>query len=174
MKKNHQERSPGRHRFFVSFVTIVLGSLLSACSSGLQVRSDSDPAADFSLYHAYNFFYPMGVEGGYNSPIFGEHFRAAIGREMGQRRGRSIRRPGHRVVAVASVPPLGHRVRPGERELDLQPGSNAAPGNRIAPGTLEGVSLSPAASLRDAGVGDSRRHSPHRSGPGSTDPGSPL
>lgn len=94
MKKNHQERSPGRHRFFVSFVTIVLGSLLSACSSGLQVRSDSDPAANFSLYHAYNFFDPMGVEGGYNSPIFGEHFRAAISREMDQRRYRKMDIPG--------------------------------------------------------------------------------
>ena len=94
MKKNHQGRPPGRSNFFAFVVTIFLCSLLSACSSGLQVRSDSDPAADFSQYHAYNFFDPMGVEGGYNSPIFGEHFRAAISREMGQRRYRKIDYPG--------------------------------------------------------------------------------
>jgi hypothetical protein len=70
-------------------VTIFLGILLSACSSGLKVRSDSDPSAKFSQYNSYDFFDPMGVEGGYNSPVFGEHFRAAISREMGQRRYRN-------------------------------------------------------------------------------------
>ncbi len=68
--------------------------MVSACSSGLQVRSDSDPAADFSRYQSYDFFDPMGVEGGYNSPIFGEHFRAAISREMGQRAYRKTNSPG--------------------------------------------------------------------------------
>lgn len=94
MKKNHQVRPLGRRLLIVLLVILLLGSLLSACSSGLQVRSDSDPAADFSQYHAYNFFAPMGVEGGYNSPIFGEHFRAAISREMGQRRYRKTDSPG--------------------------------------------------------------------------------
>ncbi len=36
----------------------------------------------------------MGVEGGYNSPVFGEHFRAAISREMGQRGYRKTDSPG--------------------------------------------------------------------------------
>lgn len=85
MKKDHQARPFGWRHFFVFLVTIVLGGLSAACSSGLQVRSDSDPTANFSQYNAYNFFDPMGVEGGYNSPVFGEHFRAAISREMGQR-----------------------------------------------------------------------------------------
>ena len=35
----------------------------------------------------------MGIEGGYNSPIFGEHFRAAISREMNQRRYRQENQP---------------------------------------------------------------------------------
>jgi hypothetical protein len=94
MKKNHQARPFGRRHYFVFLVTIFLGSLLSACSSGLQVRSDSDPGANFSQYNSYNFFDPMGVEGGYNSPIFGEHFRAAISREMGQKRYRKTDAPG--------------------------------------------------------------------------------
>jgi len=94
VKKNHQVRPFGRRHFLLFLVTIFLGSLLSACSSGLQVRSDSDPTANFSQYNSYNFFDPMGVEGGYNSPVFGEHFRAAISREMGQKRYRKTDSPG--------------------------------------------------------------------------------
>ena len=60
--------------------------LLSACSSGLAVRSDIDPTVDFSRYTTYNFFEPMGIEGGYNSPVFGEHFRASISNELAGRR----------------------------------------------------------------------------------------
>ena len=59
--------------------------LLSACSSGLQIRSDIDPTADFSQYRTYNFFEPLGIEGGYNSPIFGEHYRASISSELARR-----------------------------------------------------------------------------------------
>ncbi len=86
MKNHRPERLTGMLPFSVLVRAIFLAGLLSACSSGLQVRSDSDPTADFSQYQGYDFFDPMGVEGGYNSPIFGEHFRAAISREMGQRR----------------------------------------------------------------------------------------
>jgi hypothetical protein len=85
LKKNNRGRSFGRCHFFAFLVTIFLGGFLAACSSGLQVRSDSDPGADFGRYRSYDFFDPMGVEGGNNSPIFGEHFRAAISREMGRR-----------------------------------------------------------------------------------------
>ena len=49
------------------------------------MRSDIDPAADFSQYATYNFFEPMGIEGGYNSPVFGEHFRASLSRELAGR-----------------------------------------------------------------------------------------
>ena len=67
--------------------------MLSACSSGLTVRSDSDPSANFSQYQSYNFFDPMGIEAGYNSPIFGENFRAAISNEMRQKRYRKTDSP---------------------------------------------------------------------------------
>ncbi|MGD9021447.1 MAG: DUF4136 domain-containing protein, partial [Lysobacterales bacterium] len=67
--------------------------VLSACSSGFTVRSDVHPDADFSRYATYGFFDPMGIEGGYNSPVFGEHFRAAISGEMERRGYRSAARP---------------------------------------------------------------------------------
>ena len=59
--------------------------LTGACSSGLEVRSDEDPSANFSQYRSWNYFDPMGIEGGYNSPIYGELFREAITREMKER-----------------------------------------------------------------------------------------
>jgi len=78
------------------FAMVVAGLLLimlTACSSGLTVRSDSDPNADFSRYTTYNFFDPMGIEGGYNSPVFGEQFRAALTGEMNRRGYRLSDRP---------------------------------------------------------------------------------
>ena len=82
MKKNHPFRSVGR----LYFLFIVMSVVLTSCASGLTVRSDIDPTVDFSQYKTFNFFEPMGIEGGYNSPIFGEHFRSAIGGEMARRR----------------------------------------------------------------------------------------
>lgn len=64
---------------------LLLTILLSACSSKLTVRTDEDTRADFTRYSTFNFFDPMGIEGGYNSPVFGEHFRDAISREMRQK-----------------------------------------------------------------------------------------
>jgi hypothetical protein len=75
-----------KHLARFAALSFLLPALLTgACSSGLAVRSDEDPSADFSQFRTYNFFDPMGIEGGYNSPVYGEHFRAAITREMGER-----------------------------------------------------------------------------------------
>lgn len=63
----------------------LLALLLTGCATGLEVRSDEDPSANFARYRTFNFFDPMGIEGGYNSPIFGELFREAITRELTQR-----------------------------------------------------------------------------------------
>lgn len=89
---NTGRSSPGCDRKWIALLFLTT-ALVSACSSSLQVRSDIDPAADFSQYRSYDFFDPMGIEGGYNSPIFGEHFRAAISREMNQRRYRQDSKP---------------------------------------------------------------------------------
>ena len=72
---------------------VLLLAMLTACSSGLTVRSDIDPNTDFSRYSTYNFFDPMGIEGGYNSPVFGEQFRAALTGEMNRRGYRLSDRP---------------------------------------------------------------------------------
>ena len=85
MKTTYQERPDGRKYFLTAVAGLLVLALLSACSSGLTVRSEIDPNADFRQYKTFNFFEPMGIESGYNSPIFGEHYRAAIGGEMNRR-----------------------------------------------------------------------------------------
>jgi len=75
-----------RHAGSLALLPLLLLLLLTtACSSGLTVRSDEDPGANFSQFRTYNFFDPMGIEGGYNSAVFGELFREAITREMNMR-----------------------------------------------------------------------------------------
>ena len=93
MKNSLPVRSLNRHRISLVVVVLLLGGMLSACSPGLTVRSDIDPTVDFSQYMTYNFFEPMGIESGYNSPIFGEHFRASIGNELASRNYRVADKP---------------------------------------------------------------------------------
>lgn len=76
-----------------SLAAPLLAILLSACASGLEVRSDQDPNVDFGQYRTWGFFEQLGIEGGYNSPVFGEHFRAAITQEMTARGYRQAMNP---------------------------------------------------------------------------------
>jgi len=64
------------------FFLLLMLAVITACSSGITVRSDSSPTANFSQYKTYGFFKTLGIEGGYNSPIYGELFRAAISKDM--------------------------------------------------------------------------------------------
>jgi len=68
-----------------NFAGLLAVVCLAACSSGVTVRSDQSPSADFTHYKTYGFFQPMGIEEGYNSPIFGQLFRAAISQQMESR-----------------------------------------------------------------------------------------
>ncbi len=93
MKNNQQRWWPQCFPYLSVSMAIVLTLILSACSSGLAVRSDTDPTADFAAFTTFNFFEPMGIEGGYNSPIFGEHYREAIGNELTRRKYRIADEP---------------------------------------------------------------------------------
>lgn len=85
MRITNRQRTECPKRRRMTIAGILLPVMLTACSTGLTVRSDIDPGADFSRYRTYNFFDPMGIEAGYNSPVFGEQFRAALGGEMDRR-----------------------------------------------------------------------------------------
>lgn len=90
MNNNNSVRSLGRLFGLAALLVFVLVS----CASGLKVRSDIDPSTDFSQFTSFNFFEPMGIEGGYNSPVFGEHFRKALSSELAQRGYRKADVPG--------------------------------------------------------------------------------
>lgn len=74
-------------------LALLLALFVAACASRLTVRSEIDSSADFSQYRSWNFFDRLGIEGGNNSPVYGEHFRAAIEREMRARGYRKADRP---------------------------------------------------------------------------------
>ncbi len=81
------------HSLFRLLSLALMAVLMAACSSSVQVRSDSSTTADFTSFKTYGYFQPMGIEAGYNSPVFGENFRAAISREMESRGYRLSDRP---------------------------------------------------------------------------------
>jgi hypothetical protein len=74
-------------------LTLLIALLLSACAPKLTVRAEADPSVDFDQYRTWNFFPQLGIEGGNNSPVFGEHFRSAIEREMLERGYRQAEQP---------------------------------------------------------------------------------
>ena len=65
-----------------AFGAVLLAACLAACSSGPTVRSNLDPAADFSRYTTYGFIdEPAGSTVPYES-IARRHLKGAIDREM--------------------------------------------------------------------------------------------
>jgi len=67
--------------------------LLSACSSGPDIRTDYDRSVDFTGFKTYGFFSPLGIEGPNYSTIYGSIFREAISREMENRGYRKAENP---------------------------------------------------------------------------------
>ena len=76
-----------------TLLALLLALVVTACAPRLTVRSEIDPSADFGQYRTWNFFPQLGIEGGNNSPVYGEHFRAAIEREMKARGYRKADQP---------------------------------------------------------------------------------
>ncbi len=82
MNNNSQIRLMSRNHFLPAIAAIFIsGFLLGGCSS-IDVHSDIDDSVDFSKLQSFDFFDPMGIEGGYNSPVYGEYFRESIENEM--------------------------------------------------------------------------------------------
>ncbi len=90
MKNNQQRWRPQCFPYLSVSMAIVLTLILSACSSGLAVRSDTDPTADFAAFTTFNFFEPMGkvtmrsytapyVTGGYYGRPGGYYAGSAMG-----------------------------------------------------------------------------------------------
>ena len=72
-------------KFLKSVLLIVVIGLLTACTSGPNIRSDYDRSVDFSQYKTYGYYSPMGIENPNYSSLLGQMFRDAIDVQMKQR-----------------------------------------------------------------------------------------
>jgi hypothetical protein len=67
------------------FMLLIALSLLAACASSTDIRSDYDHSVDFSKYKTYGYYSPMGIENPNYSSLLGQMFRDAIDAQMSQR-----------------------------------------------------------------------------------------
>ena len=67
---------------FRTTLILALLVLVSACSSGPNLRSDFDPSADFSKYKTYGFVRVTGTDQAQYQTLVTQHFKRAL-REQG-------------------------------------------------------------------------------------------
>ncbi len=63
----------------------VFAVVLASCASGPKIETDFDHTVDFKQYKTFGYFQPMSIESRDYSSLIGQHFRAAITREMALR-----------------------------------------------------------------------------------------
>ena len=56
--------------------------LLASCATGPRVRTDADPAADFSKYATYAFYEPLAMEQSGYTTYLSDRIKASVRREM--------------------------------------------------------------------------------------------
>ena len=61
---------------------LALAALLSACATGPRVRTDADPAADFSKYATYAFYEPLAMEQSGYTTYLSDRIKTSVRREM--------------------------------------------------------------------------------------------
>ena len=67
------------------FLIILTTLFLGACSSGPDLRSDSDPAADFSQFKTYGFFDEYSTDEKHYTTLVTQYFKDALRAEMNGR-----------------------------------------------------------------------------------------
>jgi hypothetical protein len=68
-----------------SFALLALATLLAACASGPDLRSDYDRTADFAQYRTFGFVDKLGTDSAGYSSLVTSHFKSAVTREMESR-----------------------------------------------------------------------------------------
>jgi hypothetical protein len=90
-------------RKLVLLLAPLLIGLLSACASGPRIRTDRDPAANFSIYRTYNFASELGTDRAGYSTLITADFKRAVSREMEARGYRLAENPDLLVNFFTSV-----------------------------------------------------------------------
>ncbi len=70
---------------FRTTLILALLVLVSACSSGPNLRSDFDPSADFSKYKTYGFVRVTGTDQAQYQTLVTQHFKRALREQMDAR-----------------------------------------------------------------------------------------
>ena len=70
-----------RHSMLPALAAL-LALLLAACTTGPRVRTDADPAADFSQYTTYAFYDPLAMEESGYTNYLSDRIKQSIRREM--------------------------------------------------------------------------------------------
>jgi hypothetical protein len=90
-------------KIFPRLIAPVVMALLSACASGPRIRTDMDPAANFSMYRTYNFASELGTDRAGYSTLITTDFKRAVSREMEARGYRLAENPDLLVNFFTSV-----------------------------------------------------------------------
>ena len=61
---------------------LALAALRSACATGPRVRTDADPAADFTKYATYAFYEPLAMEQSGYTTYLSDRIKTSVRREM--------------------------------------------------------------------------------------------
>ncbi|MCF6225428.1 MAG: DUF4136 domain-containing protein [Xanthomonadales bacterium] len=67
------------------FLIVLIALFLAACTSTPDLRSDSDPNADFSQFKTYGFFDEYATDDKKYTTLVTQHFKDSLRREMNQR-----------------------------------------------------------------------------------------
>ncbi|MCF6262617.1 MAG: DUF4136 domain-containing protein [Xanthomonadales bacterium] len=67
------------------FLIVLITLFLAACTSTPDLRSDSDPTADFSQFKTYGFFDEYATDDKKYTTLVTQYFKDALRREMNQR-----------------------------------------------------------------------------------------
>jgi len=70
---------------FKTSLILSMMALLSACSSGPDLRSDYDPSADFTKYKTYGFVRVPGTDQAQYQTLITQHFKKALREQMDAR-----------------------------------------------------------------------------------------
>ncbi|MGH8086222.1 MAG: DUF4136 domain-containing protein [Lysobacter sp.] len=70
---------------FPALCALLALTLLASCATGPRVRTDADPAADFSRYATYAFYQPLAMEQSGYTNYLSDRIKQSVRREMDAR-----------------------------------------------------------------------------------------
>ncbi len=77
--------NPARGSVLQVVLALLVVMFLASCATGPRVRTDTDPAADFSRYSTYAFYQPLAMEESGYTNYLSDRIKASVRRAMDAR-----------------------------------------------------------------------------------------